>query len=103
MIDARVPILAPLTNHAPEGGAMRIAFNPAALSGAAAEAGDTMRSGRLNYELIARRAGLDRAVVSRVHRGVNPPDLRTALALALAYELPVERLVSIQLDLAAVA
>jgi transcriptional regulator with XRE-family HTH domain len=62
-----------------------------------------MRSGRLNYELIGQRSGLDRAVISRVHRGVNPPDLRTALALAKAYGVPVEQLVSVQTDLAAVA
>jgi transcriptional regulator with XRE-family HTH domain len=82
---------------------MRITFNPAALSGAAAEAGDTMRSGRINYQRIAHRAGLDRAVVSRVHRGVNPPDLLTTLALALAYELTVEQLVSVHRDLTAAA
>lgn len=82
---------------------MRITFNPDALRRAATEAGDTMRSGRLNYELIARRAGLDRAVISRVHRGVNPPDLRTAMALAKAYGLAVELLVSFDLGLASAA
>lgn len=70
-------------------------FNPVALHSAATEAGDTMRSGRLNYELISRRSGIDRAVVSRVHRGVNVPDLTTILSIAKAYGLAVEDLLSI--------
>lgn len=78
-------------------------FNPVALHEAATNAGDTMRSGRLNYELISQRSGIDRAVVSRVHRGVNVPDLKTILGIARAYGLTVEDLLSVSADQVAAA
>lgn len=71
---------------------MQIIFNSAVLGQAATEAGDTTRSGQLNYSSMGRRTGLDGSVISRVHRRVNPPDIKTLLALAKAYGLTVERL-----------
>jgi len=78
-------------------------FNADALADAAIQAGDTMRSGRLNYERISKRSGIDRAVVSRVHRRISVPDLKTVLGIARAYGLNVEDLISISAEPIAMA
>jgi hypothetical protein len=75
---------------------MTLTFNADALHSAATAAGDVKPDGDLSYTRIGRRAGIDIAVVSRVHRRINGPDLKTALCLARAYNLTVEDLVSIE-------
>jgi transcriptional regulator with XRE-family HTH domain len=75
---------------------MQLTFNADALCSAATAAGDTKASGTLSYTRIGKRTGIDIAVVSRVHRGINAPDLRTVIGLARAYNLSVEDLISVQ-------
>lgn len=74
---------------------MLLVFNADALQSAAAAAGDTNPDGRPNYSRIGRRTGIDTAVVSRVHRRINAPDLKTVFSMARAYNLLVEDLVSV--------
>ena len=74
---------------------MRLTFNADALHSAATAAGDTKANGTVSCTRISRRTGIDIAVISRVLRGVNTPDLRTTLGFARAYNLTVEDLISI--------
>ena len=83
--------------------ATRYTLNIAAFRAAALLAGDTRKNGDPYIARVSRRTGLDQAVVSRVTRGKNAPDLRTVMAIACAYGLTVEQLVQADSDLQATA
>jgi transcriptional regulator with XRE-family HTH domain len=74
---------------------VQLTFNSDALRRAAVAAGDVGAGGQLNYSRIARRANVDTATVSRVHRRISAPDLRTAFRLAWAYGLTIEDLIEV--------
>lgn len=82
---------------------MHLTFNADALRIAATAAGDTKANGIISCTRVSRRTGIDMAVVSRVLRGINAPDLRTALAFARAYNLTVEDLISVRIEHAVAA
>lgn len=78
--------------------ATRYTLNVAAFRAAALQAGDTRKNGEPYIARISERTGLDQAVVSRVTRGKNAPDLATVMAIARAYGLTVEQLIRPDID-----
>lgn len=70
-------------------------LNLATLSAAATLAGDTKRDGKLHLSRIARRSGVDPGVLSRITRRKNGPTLTTLGRLAKAYDLTVDKLISV--------
>lgn len=75
--------------HAQEGGAHVLRLDTELLRERAAAKGDTL------HEEIARRAGIDRSVVSRLFSGAIPT-LANLTALAWAYDIRLDDLVPAQ-------
>jgi transcriptional regulator with XRE-family HTH domain len=78
--------------------ATQYVLNKITLQAAAHLAGDTWPDGSLHLARISRRTGIDQAVISRVTRGENKPNLDTLMRLASTYNITVEQLVQVKDD-----
>ncbi|MGW2371777.1 hypothetical protein [Kitasatospora sp. NPDC001683] len=74
----------------------KLRFNTAALTSAATKAKHVRPNGKLHLAEISRHSGVDPAVLSRVTRHENGPDITTVFYLAEAYQLLMETLLIVE-------